>query len=139
MSPATFGSIVGMTDTAHPLVVRARRLAADLLVPEAERVDQEGVPASLIGALKESGLLGAAAPVAYGGFGAPSAVVRETTEILAGACCPTWFVQARHHTPVQTAARGELPVRESLLGPLPTRGSRHRFGAATQRTARLTR
>ncbi|MFG2886270.1 acyl-CoA dehydrogenase family protein [Streptomyces sp. NPDC048297] len=107
-----------MTDTAHPLVVRARRLAADLLVPEAERVDQEGVPASHIEALKKSGLLGVAAPIAYGGSGAPPAVVRETTEILAGACCSTWFVQTQHHTPVQTAARGELPVRESLLGPL---------------------
>nr|WP_199273031.1 acyl-CoA dehydrogenase family protein [Streptomyces broussonetiae] len=108
-----------MTPTcAHPLLDRARRLAADLLVPEAERVDQEGVPASHIEAVKRSGLLGAGAPVAYGGSGAPPGVVRRIAEILAGACCSTWFVQTQHHTPVQILARSELPVRERLLGPL---------------------
>ena len=40
-------------------------------------------------------------------------------EILAGACCSTWFVQTQHHTPVQILAQSELPVREGLLGPLP--------------------
>ncbi|MEU1404650.1 acyl-CoA dehydrogenase family protein [Streptomyces sp. NPDC005728] len=107
-----------MTATAHPLVVRARRLAADLLVPEAERVDQEGVPASHIEAVKRSGLLGVVAPAEYGGSGAPPAVLRETAEILAGACCSTWFVQTQHHTPVQTLTKAELPLRERLLGPL---------------------
>ncbi|MFF4575121.1 acyl-CoA dehydrogenase family protein [Streptomyces sp. NPDC001410] len=107
-----------MTDIAHPLVFRARRLAVGLLLPEAERVDQEGVPASHIEAVKESGLLGVVAPVAYGGAGAPPSVLRETAEILAGACCSTWFVQTQHHTPVQTLAKSELPVRERLLGPL---------------------
>ncbi|MFS4094635.1 acyl-CoA dehydrogenase family protein [Streptomyces sp. AF1A] len=107
-----------MTISAHPLVLRARRLAADLLAPEAERVDQEGVPPGHIAAVKRSGLLGVVAPVAYGGSGAPPAVLRETAEILAGACCSTWFVQTQHHTPVQTLAQSERPVRERLLGPL---------------------
>ncbi|MEV6057236.1 acyl-CoA dehydrogenase family protein [Streptomyces sp. NPDC052107] len=108
-----------MTATpAHPLVDRARRLATDLLVPEAERVDQEGVPVSHIEAVKRSGLLGVAAPVVYGGSGAPPDVLRRTAEILAGACCSTWFVQTQHHTPVQTLVQSELPVRERLLGPL---------------------
>ncbi|WP_432170522.1 acyl-CoA dehydrogenase family protein [Streptomyces sp. 1222.5] len=107
-----------MNADAHPLVVRARRLAADLLAPAAERVDQEGVPASHVEAVKRSGLLGVVAPVEYGGSGASAAVLRETAEILAGACCSTWFVQTQHHTPVQTLARSGLPVRERLLGPL---------------------
>ncbi|MEU6666753.1 acyl-CoA dehydrogenase family protein [Streptomyces sp. NPDC046727] len=107
-----------MTLTPHPLVVRARRLATDLLVPAAERVDQEGVPASHVEAVKRSGLLGVTAPADHGGAGAPPAVLRETAEILSGACCATWFVQTQHHTPVQTLVRSELPVRERLLGPL---------------------
>jgi hypothetical protein len=45
-------------------------------------------------------------------------VVRETAEILAGACCSTWFVQTQHHTPVLTLANSEGPVRERLLGGL---------------------
>ena len=104
--------------TYHFLVTRARRLADDLLAPQAERVDQEGVPASHIETIKRSGLLGVSAPVAYGGSAAPGAVARETAEILAGACCSTWFVQTQHHTPVMTLAKGELPVRKRLLGPL---------------------
>jgi hypothetical protein len=45
-------------------------------------------------------------------------VARRTAEILAGACCSTWFVQTQHHTPVATLSRSEGPVRERLLGPL---------------------
>ncbi|WP_405855306.1 acyl-CoA/acyl-ACP dehydrogenase [Streptomyces sp. NBC_01515] len=104
--------------TSHPLVTRARRLADDLLAPHAEQVDQEGVPGSHIEAVKRSGLLGVSAPVAYGGSAAPAAVARETAEILAGACCSTWFVQTQHHTPVMTLTKSELPLRERLLGPL---------------------
>ncbi|MET7684934.1 acyl-CoA dehydrogenase family protein [Streptomyces sp. NPDC005423] len=107
-----------MTSPPHPLVTRARRLADDLLAPQAERVDQEGVPASHLDAVKRSGLLGVSAPVAYGGSAAPGAVARATAEILAGACCSTWFVQTQHHTPVLTLTKSELPVRERLLGPL---------------------
>ncbi|MET8135206.1 acyl-CoA dehydrogenase family protein [Streptomyces sp. NPDC005251] len=107
-----------MTVPPHPLVTAARGLAAEVLAPLAERVDQEGIPASSVQAVKRSGLLGAVAPVAYGGSAAPAAVVRETAEILAGACCSTWFVQTQHHTPVTTLARSDLPVRERLLGPL---------------------
>ncbi|MGW0830253.1 acyl-CoA dehydrogenase family protein [Streptomyces prunicolor] len=104
--------------TSHFLVSRARHLADGLLAPHAEQVDQEGVPASHIEAIKRSGLLGVSAPVAYGGSAAPGAVARETAEILAGACCSTWFVQTQHHTPVMTLAKSELPVRDRLLGPL---------------------
>ncbi|WP_060886505.1 acyl-CoA dehydrogenase family protein [Streptomyces caniscabiei] len=109
-----------MTTSPHPLVVQARGLAAEVLTPQAERVDQEGVPASSIQAIKRSGLLGVSAPVAYGGSGAPHSVARETAEILAGACCSTWFVQTQHHTPVLTLAKSELPARENLLGKLAT-------------------
>jgi hypothetical protein len=58
------------------------------------------------------------APRAYGGAGAPDSVAREIQEILAGACCSTWFVQTQHHTPVRLLAASELPVRERLLRPL---------------------
>lgn len=109
-----------MTTSPHPLVVQARGLAAEVLAPQAERVDQEGVPASSIEAIKRSGLLGVNAPVAFGGSGATGSVARETAEILAGACCSTWFVQSQHYTPVLTLVKSELPAREHLLGKLAT-------------------
>lgn len=105
-----------MTSASHPLVARAHHLADDLLAPHAERVDQEGVPAGHIDAVKRSGLLAVSAPEEYGGV--PAAVARETAEILAGACCSTWFVQTQHHTPVATLAKSGSPVRDRLLGPL---------------------
>ncbi|MGX5207489.1 acyl-CoA dehydrogenase family protein [Streptomyces violaceus] len=109
-----------MTTTPHPLVTRAQRLAHDLLVPQAGRVDQEGVPASHIEAVKRAGLLGVGAPKEYGGADAPVEVARETAEILAGACCSTWFVQTQHHTPVKLIATYDSPVREKFLRPLAT-------------------
>jgi len=66
-----------MTDTAHPLVRTAHRLADGLLLPEAERVDREGMPRGHVEAVKRSGLLGVVAPVAYGGSGAPPAVLQQ--------------------------------------------------------------
>ncbi|CAL9351979.1 acyl-CoA dehydrogenase family protein [Streptomyces sp. enrichment culture] len=109
-----------MTTTPHPLVAEARRLADGLLAPAAQRVDQDVVPASHLAAIRRSGLLGVGAPVEYGGAGAPDAVAREVTEILAGACLSTWFVQTQHHTPVRLLSRAApgLPARERLLRPL---------------------
>ncbi|MGV9943953.1 acyl-CoA dehydrogenase family protein [Streptomyces sp. NPDC003401] len=102
----------------HPLVVRARHLARTVLAPHAEEVDRTEVPAGHLAEIRRSGLLGLHAPAEYGGSAAPAPVVRETAEILAGACCATWFVQTQHHTPVLTLAGSESPVRERLLGPL---------------------
>lgn len=102
----------------HPLVTAARRLADDVLAPAAEAHDREGVTPEAIAAVKASGVLGVAAPAAYGGAQAPAAVGREIAEILAGACCSTFFVQAQHHTPVRTLAAGEEAARERWLRPL---------------------
>ncbi|MFE2052412.1 acyl-CoA dehydrogenase family protein [Streptomyces sp. NPDC059459] len=112
------------TTTPHPLVAEARRLADGLLAPSAQHVDQDVVPASHIDAVRRSGLLGVSAPEEYGGAGAPDPVAREVAEILAGACCSTWFVQTQHHTPVRLLAKAEpgLPARERLLRPLATGG-----------------
>ncbi|MET7687677.1 acyl-CoA dehydrogenase family protein [Streptomyces sp. NPDC005483] len=109
-----------MTTAPHPLLATARTLADGLLAPHAARVDQEGVPPSHLDAIRRSGLLGVSAPKEYGGAGAPDAVAREVQEILAGACCSTWFVQTQHHSPVRMLAKSALPARERLLGPLAT-------------------
>ena len=109
-----------MNFAPHSLVVRTRELADRLLAPEAAQVDRAEVPASHVEEIRRSGLLGVSAPREYGGAGAPDSVAREIQEILAGACCSTWFVQTQHHTPVRMLAKSELPVRERLLRPLAT-------------------
>ncbi|GAA3291036.1 acyl-CoA dehydrogenase family protein [Streptomyces cinereospinus] len=107
-----------MTTSSHPLVARARQLADRLLAPNAETVDRTEVPAGHIAAVRRSGLLGLGAPEAYGGAAAPAPVARQVAEILAGACCSTWFVQTQHHTPVAALVKGAPAVRERLLGPM---------------------
>ncbi|MEU6375994.1 acyl-CoA dehydrogenase family protein [Streptomyces sp. NPDC046909] len=111
-----------MTIPPHPLVARTQDLADRLLTPGAAQVDQTEVPASHIEEIRRSGLLGVSAPEEYGGAGAPDSVAREIQEILAGACCSTWFVQTQHHTPVRMLAKSQVPVRERLLGPLASGG-----------------
>src|SRR5689334_24146272 len=63
------------------------------------------------------------APAADGGSDAPPAVYRAVNEVLAGADCTTWLVQAQHHGPVALLARSAAPVRDRLLRPLATGGS----------------
>lgn len=105
-----------MTDR---LVAVARALAADLLVPQAERVDVEGVPRLHVEAVKAARLLGVTAPAGYGGGGASAAVGRAVTEILAGACGATWFVATQHGTPLRTVlSSGNDAVRDRWLAPL---------------------
>jgi alkylation response protein AidB-like acyl-CoA dehydrogenase len=80
----------------------ARRIADELLIPNAERTDQlDLVPAEHYLALAEAGLMGLSGPVAYGGLAAPLDVARRVFETLAGACGPTFFSWVQHHSPVR--------------------------------------
>ena len=89
-----------------PVVEAARRLADEVLRPQAEDVEAHGVPRTHLAALAGAGLFGVTAPAAYGGSDQPVAVIREIVEILAGADASTWFVWTQHHTPVRTIVRG---------------------------------
>ena len=101
-------------------VVAARDLAAGLLVPAAERVDRTEVPASHLRAIGRAGLLGLQAPAGLGGSAAPPPVVRRVTELLAGADCATWFVQAQHHSPLALLSRSPGPAQDRYARRLAT-------------------
>ncbi len=95
---------------------RACALAEDLLRPSAEDVDRDVVPRSHLDAWAAAGLLGIGGPAAYGGGGAPAAVVREVTEVLAGASGATWFVATQHAMPLASlAASANEPLQDRLL------------------------
>ncbi len=119
MADAALGldDLAGVDD--HPLVRAAGDLAAGLLVPEAERVDVEGVPAAHVAALAGAGLLGVRGPVEAGGADADPPVVRRVTEILSGACGATWFVWTQHASPLGAlAGSANTGLRERWLAPL---------------------
>lgn len=111
------------TATSTPPVQLARSLADDLIRPAAEQVDRSVVPRSHLDAWGAAGLLGLAGPPAYGGGGAAPSVVREVTELLAGACGATWFVATQHAMPLATvAASGNEHLKERLLPGMCTGG-----------------
>lgn len=90
---------------AHPSVQAALGLAAEVLAPQAEQVDVEGIPAGHVSALAGAGLLGIYGPADAGGADVPAAVARRVTEVLAGADGATWFVWTQHAWPVRVLAR----------------------------------
>ncbi len=91
----------------HPCVRATVRLAAELLAPQAERVDVEGVPVGHVAALAGAGLLGLYGPCEAGGSDVPAPVARRVTEVLSGADGATWFVWTQHATPVRALARSD--------------------------------
>jgi alkylation response protein AidB-like acyl-CoA dehydrogenase len=99
----------------HPLVDAARRLAKELLEPQAAAIDASVVPRSHLQALADVGLLGMIAPVEVGGAGASVAVFREVSELLAGADAATWFVQAQHHSVVRMLTSTPRPAADRYL------------------------
>lgn len=105
-----------MTTATSTPVLRARALADELLRPAAEQVEQAVVPRSHLDAWGRAGLLGLAGPASHGGGQAPAHVVREVTEVLAGACGATWFVATQHAFPLASlAASGNQELRDRLL------------------------
>ena len=88
-------------------VQRARALADRLLRPQAERADVEGVCREVVDEVAAAGLLGLAGPRGYGGAEAPARVLREVTEVLAGADGSTWFVTTQHALPLRTLGRSD--------------------------------
>ena len=97
-------------------VLAARALARDVLIPQAEQVDVEGVRRETLDLLAAAGLLGLVGPAQWGGAAAPAPVVREVVEVLGGADGATWFVSAQHTLPLLTLARSSnVALQERLL------------------------
>ena len=107
--------------TASPdILAAARRLADDLLFPEAMRVDGLDVlPAAQLDALAAEGLYGAPVPVRAGGLGLDLEAAGLVAEELASGCLTTTFVWMQHRGLVMTLAADSTPaaLRERWLGP----------------------
>ena len=93
---------------AHPLIDAALRLADDLLVPAAQRVDRTEVPQSHLDALADNGLfdLGALEP----------RQMRRVIAAIGGGCGATFFVWVQHHGVLRNLATSlNAPLRSELL------------------------
>ncbi|MBH0780899.1 acyl-CoA dehydrogenase family protein [Nocardia bovistercoris] len=113
-----------MTENQRSLVERARRIAEEVLYPDAAAVDRTGqVPAGHWEVLAEAGLYGASTA----GLELPDIV--RIIEILSGSCLSTAFVWLQHHGAVLSlSGSANARLRETYLTEL-TAG-RKRAGAA---------
>jgi alkylation response protein AidB-like acyl-CoA dehydrogenase len=111
--------------TAAVAMVRARRIADEILFPSAMNVDSaDRIPAAHLDALADAGLYGLAAPVSSGGLDVDLTTLSTVVEILASGCLATTFVWIQHHSTVRALARSEnSALRAEWLGPL-SRGAR---------------
>jgi len=90
----------------------ARRLADEVLFPDAMRVDRLDVlPAAHLDALAAAGLYGAPAPADAGGLGLDLPEVSKVVEELAGGCMAAAFVLIQHFRLVMTLAAEDAPAR----------------------------
>ena len=114
----------------HELLSRARRIAAELLLPAALAVDAaDRVPETHFDALAAAGLYGLAGPVQAGGLGADPATFCGVIEIMASGCLAPAFVWLQHHSAVRAlASTANAELSGQWLGPL-CRGER-RAGVA---------
>jgi alkylation response protein AidB-like acyl-CoA dehydrogenase len=88
-------------------IERVNDLVHAVLVPNANYVDQHGIERSQLNELAATGAFGLPFSVDVGGAAASPAVVREATEVLAGACATTWFCFAQHRSPTTALLNSE--------------------------------
>lgn len=88
----------------------ARRLADEVLFPDAKRIDGlDAIPQEHFDALAGAGLFGASAPAAAGGLGLELPAMCSVTEELASGCLATAFVWIQHFRLLTTLAGGWTP------------------------------
>ncbi len=126
-----------MTTTSRDVLAVVRRLADDVLFPEAMRVDRLTVlPAAQLDALAAEGLYGAPVPVQAGGLGLDLETYCAVTEELASGSLTTTFVWLQHRGLAMTLAAEGTPaaLRDRWLGPVcqgTLRGGRRRARSAS--------
>jgi len=97
-----------------PSIDLVNNFANAVLLPNANYVDQHGIERSQLNELAATGAFGLPFPIDAGGGGAQPSVVREASELIAGACATTWFCFGQHRGPttaLMNSANTELRNR----------------------------
>jgi alkylation response protein AidB-like acyl-CoA dehydrogenase len=110
-----------MTPAVERVRPAVRRLADEMLFPEAMRVDGlDALPPAHLDALAAAGLYGAPVPAEAGGLGLDLEGICAVAEELASGCLATAFVWIQNRGLVTTLATEGAPaaLRDQWLGPL---------------------
>jgi alkylation response protein AidB-like acyl-CoA dehydrogenase len=109
-----------VTAAVEAVLTAARRLADEMLFPDAMQVDRLDVlPPAHLDALAAQGLFGAPAPREAGGLGLDLRELSAVVEEVAGGCLATAFVWIQHFRLVMALAAGGAPpaLRDRWLEP----------------------
>ncbi|MFA7267367.1 MAG: acyl-CoA dehydrogenase family protein [Candidatus Nanopelagicales bacterium] len=113
------GQCVGPADSSAgeaAVIDRVAEFANRTLVPHANRIDRRGIGRPHLDELAGTGAFGLPFPADLGGLEADRAVVREATELIAGACGTTWFCFAQHRSPTTAVMNSQnSAVRDRWL------------------------
>lgn len=116
------GQLVGAAEPSASeadVIGRVAEFANRTLAPHANRIDRRGIGRAHLHELAGIGAFGLPFPVDFGGSDAPAPVIREATELIAGACGTTWFCYAQHRSPTAAVLRSENGrLREKWLRPM---------------------
>ncbi len=86
-----------MRDDERAVIDQIERFASDVLAPEAARIDEEAVSATLhLPKMAELGLMGLNLPEEYGGLGLSGPALYRAVEVIAGACGSTASMLTAH-------------------------------------------
>ncbi|WP_281967666.1 acyl-CoA dehydrogenase family protein [Roseovarius nanhaiticus] len=89
--------IYPMTDDERAVIDQIERFAAEVLAPEAARIDEDALFATRhLPAMAEMGLMGMNLPEAYGGLGLSGPALYAAVETVAGACGSTASMMTAH-------------------------------------------
>ncbi len=99
-----------MTSSSHELspsgidaVAAARRIADDVLFPNAQAVDRsDHLPDRNLAALADAGLFGLVGPTSHGGLDLDAHAARRVMAAVGSGCGATFFVWVQHHGVVRT-------------------------------------
>lgn len=98
-----------MSEQVNEIVERARRIAREVVAPNAVDVDRHArFPKEAFEAQKKERLLGAFVPKEYGGLGAGMITLAGICEAMGSACGATGLITAMHHIQVACIVRHGL-------------------------------
>ncbi|MGB3673327.1 MAG: acyl-CoA dehydrogenase family protein [Candidatus Nanopelagicales bacterium] len=113
------GQLVGPAEASAgeaDVIGRIAEFANRTLGPHANRIDRRGIGRAHLNELAGTGAFGLPFPAELGGLAAPPQVVREATELIAGACGTTWFCFAQHRSPTTAVMNSQnSTIREQWL------------------------
>jgi alkylation response protein AidB-like acyl-CoA dehydrogenase len=107
-------------DLSGPAIVeRARRLAAEVLVPAATAIDRATVvPAGVLDRLAAAGMYGLYGPLDAGGLDADRLTAARVIEAISAGSLTTAFVWIQHHSGLRAVRSARPALRERWLAPM---------------------